>query len=902
MWRSQQLVLNFFLAVVLVVIGHFNSGSLVWGQNIVNGGFEQDADNDGLPDEWVTAGRSSIRQTLTRVLEPGRGYVACLKCTHFEGGFPDSHVMLAQLNRVGVTRGQWYRLRLWARAEDLEFGAVSISLVNRKIWQDVGLRETFSPRADWKPYEFHFRATRDLAPEDSRFQIYFQGTGTLFLDDIVLEPVSGFRPQRLPQLPTKGLKNLLVDSSFECGASDWGTVALGITSWAGNLFHRVGTWDSTKAYHGTHSWRISLSQSHPLISYFDYFDPVATVVRSVVIANKGWIPLEKGNRYVLSAYVCADQTDVPVVLLVRQETRTIQQSFRVGPQWTRFSLSFVAEYDFAYCGVGIDLQHSPLAEATIWVDAVQFERVDDVNAGPSDYRPARSVESAISTDRMGNIFLTPERGFDITLRAFNGSTDPQCLEGNLRILDYKDRPIWQKDVRLDIPQQSMAEERFSQLLAGRRGFFRVTWEPQGAPPQSLRIANIDPIIEQDTAFGMNHAFSWDFLLELSHAAGLRWWRDWSCQWRLVQKTEGGPFDFQIPDTQIKRVLQAGGNPLVLLPFPATEWSAIVDTDRVAREAGSNSYLQRRLIVAQKPRDVVEFGQYVRATVEHYHKSVKVIEILNEPLFTSYALPNSFGWNISDYLDILKTAYESAKAVDPECLVIGGIAAPPESNWVRQFIEQGGLQWCDVMNLHLYPHRGSPDAYESSFAACHRLMEARGQVRPIWVTEIGCYADDDPPTLPFSVGDEAMNRSLRPSEYRAAIDLVKFAAVMGAAGVKKVFYHAGTCGALNENTAGNIFFEYGGEPRKMYAAQAVLSDFLGADWNFVGKWGQDQMLQGFRFQSKGREVIVLWSRVPTTVSVPQGYQVWDIMGNPSDLSLQEVTDEPVYLIRHIPNQN
>jgi len=182
------------------------------------------------------------------------------------------------------------------------------------------------------------------------------------------------------------------------------------------------------------------------------------------------------------------------------------------------------------------------------------------------------------------------------------------------------------------------------------------------------------------------------------------------------------------------------------------------------------------------------------------------------------------------------------------------------------------------------------------------MEARGQVRPIWVTEIGCYADDDPPTLPFSVGDEAMNRSLRPSEYRAAIDLVKFAAVMGAAGVKKVFYHAGTCGALNENTAGNTFFEYGGEPRKMYAAQAVLSDFLGADWNFVGKWGQDQMLQGFRFQSKGREVVVIWSRVPTTVSVPQGYQVWDIMGNPSDLSLQEVTDEPVYLIRHIPNQN
>jgi len=175
------------------------------------------------------------------------------------------------------------------------------------------------------------------------------------------------------------------------------------------------------------------------------------------------------------------------------------------------------------------------------------------------------------------------------------------------------------------------------------------------------------------------------------------------------------------------------------------------------------------------------------------------------------------------------------------------------------------------------------------------MRAHGPVRPIWVTEIGCYADDDPPTLPFTVGDEAMNQSLRPSEYRAAIDLVKFSAVMGAAGVRKIFYHAGTCGAFNENTAGNVFFEYGGTPRKMYAVQAILAKLLGSDWDFVGKWNEDQGVQGFRFRSKGHEVIIVWARKATPITIPDRFRVYDLMGNPLEKPPTEVTDEPIYLV-------
>jgi hypothetical protein len=100
------------------------------------------------------------------------------------------------------------------------------------------------------------------------------------------------------------------------------------------------------------------------------------------------------------------------------------------------------------------------------------------------------------------------------------------------------------------------------------------------------------------------------------------------------------------------------------------------------------------------------------------------------------------------------------------------------------------------------------------------MKARGSTQSIWVTEIGCYGQDDPPFTPFTVGDSSMNSALRPNELRASGDLVKFATILLATGTRKIFYHAGTCEALNQSSAGNIFFEYGGAPRKQYAAQAA----------------------------------------------------------------------------------
>jgi len=113
---------------------------------VFNGSFEQDSDADGVPDGWAAYGRAGVEQRLSLVVDPQRGHVARLDCRRFEPGLPDSPAMRAQLDRMGVRAGQWYRLRLWARAEDLESGAAQIALVNRKQWDNAGLADSFAPR------------------------------------------------------------------------------------------------------------------------------------------------------------------------------------------------------------------------------------------------------------------------------------------------------------------------------------------------------------------------------------------------------------------------------------------------------------------------------------------------------------------------------------------------------------------------------------------------------------------------------------------------------------------------------------------------------------------------------------------------------------------------------------
>ena len=130
--------------------------------------------------------------------------------------------MICQVGKVGVRRGQRYRLTFWAKAADIKAGGVDISLVNTQPWVGSGLEGTFTPGLTWQRYEFLFQSHHDVPAATSRLQLWFLSTGTLWLDDVTIAETDD-KPQWYPQIRSEGVTNAILNSSFECGTAGWGT-------------------------------------------------------------------------------------------------------------------------------------------------------------------------------------------------------------------------------------------------------------------------------------------------------------------------------------------------------------------------------------------------------------------------------------------------------------------------------------------------------------------------------------------------------------------------------------------------------------------------------------------------------------------------------------------------------
>jgi Carbohydrate binding domain len=868
---------------------------------IANGSFEQSGERAGLPDDWACAGNRAIRQQLS--LDSGRDGKRCakLECTEFTGDGPDFHVMICQVGKVGVRRGQWYRLTLWAKAEGVKSGAIEVALTDTRRWENAGLEEVFTPAKGWQEFQFLFRAREDLPAEASRLQIWFKGTGTLWLDDLVLTETSEGQ-QWFPQVATEGVKNFVPNSSFECGAANWGSFTYGLSGWAGNLYRLEGDVDSAVAQHGRHSLKICLTPKTLPVFYFDYYDPVRQPVCRVLAANQGWFRVRPGEALTLSAYLRADAEGVAAQLAANEApSHLLRKQVTVGKEWQRHEFSFVPSQPFLFIAVGLDLEASKREAATLWVDAVQLERGNHATA----YEPRQPVESFIESAVTGNIFTNPAAGCSVAIRAFNNSDHTQTVRGQFRVTDFSDRTVLSKDHALRLPAGQGSELPLKPCCRGREGFFRATWA-SGTSTQALRCALITPAPAglADSPLGFNHAYPWNFLVRLSRQAGVVWWRDWSAKWQTVEPKQGS-FDFSAADPQIQRVLDLDSEVEVLLPFPSASWSTTARAAEVETAAGNNSYLRSRLPLSYAPADLNDFGTYAAAVARHYRQSrpraPTHFQILNEPVYTDYALPRKFGYSLADYLRIVEVGSRALHAADPQCRVVGGISANLTAGLTRQFVEQGGLQWVDVFDLHMYDPARPAETFEEPFSALEELMRAHGGPKPVWITEWGCYADDDPACLPESVGDATMNRCRWPSERAAAEHIVKFTAVSFAHGLRKIFFHAGTCGTINGPDAGGVLFEYGGAPRKMYPAVAALTRLLGVPEACVKSLHSDGE-HAYVFRTGDKEVAITWCEAGHSrpLRLNRAVQACDIMGNSLPASEAVLGESPLYLVSKAPD--
>jgi hypothetical protein len=864
-----------------------------------NGSFETDAERNGIPDRWQASGDGNVTQTLT--LERGRDGSRCarLECTRFATRTPASHAMLCQMG-VPIRRGKEYRVTFWARGERIAAEMVSVALSDTSVWDNCGLQGAFAPSPEWKQYEFLFQATRDCA-EKSRLQIWFTSTGTLWVDDVQFTEVGRdfYRPGAV--IAAKGFANLVPNASFECGADGWGSAEWDRTAhWGGSMNRLFGQVDPNEAFHGRSSLKIELSPENQPVCYFDYYELHRTPIRAPLAGNAGFIEVQPGRLYTLSAYLKAARAETPALLAVREfQGRSYEQSIRVSAEWHRYALTFTPTSRWCYVLAGPDLRRTaenrdPPDRATLWLDSVQLEP----GPAPTPFQTRLPMEFGISTDKPGNVFGWDE-AVGLRLQLFN--SDPERSRQavvHLALKDFFDQEVFRDDLAVEVPGGSAVSRELA-VGSGQkcRGFLRLEASMDidgGRAKRAIRLAVIPVHPSGDSRFGMNHAYPWPHLLDLSRKAGLVWVRDWSCKWQQVEP-EKGRFTFAETDDQINRPLRHGLKVLGLLPFPSSHWSSTAPPNYRL----SDDYVSRREHVAYAPRDSGEFENYVERTVSHYQDRVGWWQVFNEPIFTSYSLPRRFGYGGADYARWTKSFAQAARRADPHCQILAGIGYLSDGqildDW-EQFLAAGGLQAVDAVDIHHYPRLRPPEFIEDLLQKLNALMDEHGGRKPIWLTEYGYYADDEPSSLPIRHSD--FNVPLE-SERLQAEYAVRWATIMLAGGVERIFYHAGTCGGLNGDSLEGIFYEYGGTPRKIYAAQAVMAHLFTPACRFVKRLSLGEGVKAYLLRDGSREVVVVWApggaaREPIRL-VDAKIELWDLMGRAQPVRQFTPGGTPVYVV-------
>ena len=195
--------------------------------------------------------------------------------------------------------------------------------------------------------------------------------------------------------------------------------------------------------------------------------------------------------------------------------------------------------------------------------------------------------------------------------------------------------------------------------------------------------------------------------------------------------EKGVYDFGHADMVIEHALAQGLKVIARVDY-VPDWARPEDT--TARYLDEDHYQ--------------DYADFIYAFCEHFEGQLDSIIIWNEP-----NLAFEWGYRMPDpesYVELLKVAYEAAKAADPDIRVLGaGLAptlAPEGSEWgmddllyLERMYQAGAADYMDGLAVHAYGMTASADDPADPQAINFRRTEL---VHEIMVT----YGDGDKPCI------------------------------------------------------------------------------------------------------------------------------------------------------------
>jgi polysaccharide biosynthesis protein PslG len=195
--------------------------------------------------------------------------------------------------------------------------------------------------------------------------------------------------------------------------------------------------------------------------------------------------------------------------------------------------------------------------------------------------------------------------------------------------------------------------------------------------------------------------------------GFHWVRQ-LFQWQAIEGADKGQFDWSEADRVVKAANDAGVKIIARLDF-APDWSQAVPVPN------------------GPPDDINDFGDFVNAFVARYGPGssqgvgrVDAIEVWNEP-----NLAREWGGKAINqdqagaYVNMLRIAYEAAKAADPGITVISAGLTPtgtdddtarPDDVYLQWMYDAGAGAYFDVLGAHGAGYKAPPDMSPDAVAA------------------------------------------------------------------------------------------------------------------------------------------------------------------------------------------
>lgn len=273
-----------------------------------------------------------------------------------------------------------------------------------------------------------------------------------------------------------------------------------------------------------------------------------------------------------------------------------------------------------------------------------------------------------------------------------------------------------------------------------------------------------------------------------------------------------------------------------------------------------------------------WSTYVSEVVKHVRGKVKYWEVWNEP-------PNGTrpDQTPADYARIVVSAYNAARAVDPNCLV--GLASKSvHVNYLEQVIKAGAKDHFDCIVLHPYEvlgtvanSAGTESLYMSIVPTVRKMLAAQNPAKvnvPIIFTELGSDAS-------------------KGTAHQAGA-LVKAYSMGIAQGVACIEWFEG----MDGDSGPMGLLEANGKPRPSYTAMAQMIKQLGQHPAYLGWALLNDRDYGFVFRGASSTVLAAWARqgAADRVDFGQTVQIVDpLTGGITSSNTYALTSAPVLVV-------